>query len=185
MRDCKGIKILLAICPSSRRDEDFLPQPEVFWNLRLSRMGFWPSLFLPSQFPVCWASCHFHLAGFSLPSASTAGAFTELGFCCVWPWLLGGQAKVVSARLNPNHSTIDVRGVCNFPDSVSPQQKFEAMDGPVLQLSFIWQAKENTSLRCEGRLTQRLEKKRDQRPNFGSSYYVFPPSPEPALCKLG
>ena len=27
------------------------------------------------------------------------------------------------------------RGVCNFLSSVSLQQKFEAMDGPVLQLS--------------------------------------------------
>ena len=35
--------------------------------------------------------------------------------------------------------------VCNFLTSVSPQQKFEATDRPVLQLSFIWQTKENTS----------------------------------------
>ena len=48
-----------------------------------------------------------------------------------------------------------VRGVCNFLSYVSPQQKFELMDGPVLQLSFIWQAKENTSLRPEGGPTQR------------------------------
>ena len=34
MRDYIGIKILLAICPSSHRGEDFLPQPEVSWNLR-------------------------------------------------------------------------------------------------------------------------------------------------------
>ena len=136
-------------------------------------MGFWPSLFLLSQFPVCWASCHFHLAGFSSPSASTVGVFTELGFFCVWPWPRGGQAEVVSARLNPSNGTIDVMGVCNFLGSVLLQQKFEATDGPVLQLSFIWQVKENTSLRCEGRLTQRLEKKRDQRPNFGSFYCMF------------
>ena len=49
-----------------------------------------------------------------------------------------------------------VRGVCNFLSSVLLQQKFEATDGPVLQLSFIWQAKENTSLRCEGRPTQKM-----------------------------
>ena len=30
-----------------------------------------------------------------------------------------------------------VGGVCNFLGSVSLQQKFEWMDGPVLQLSFI------------------------------------------------
>ena len=47
-----------------------------------------------------------------------------------------------------------VRGVCNFLGSVSLQQKFEATEGPVLQLSFIWQAKENTPLRREGGPTQ-------------------------------
>ena len=75
-------------------------------------------------------------------------------------------------------------GVCNFLGSVSSQQKFEAMDGPVLQprvvsqmdqcycsvvaqfkcwasvtawlqVSFIWQAKENASLRHEGGPTQK------------------------------
>ena len=29
-RDCKGIKILLGICPSSHRSEDLLPKLEVF-----------------------------------------------------------------------------------------------------------------------------------------------------------
>jgi len=50
-----------------------------------------------------------------------------------------------------------VKGVGNFLGSIPPQQKFEVMDGSVLQLSFIWQAKENMSLRCEGRQTQRRE----------------------------
>ena len=43
----------------------------------------------------------------------------------------------------------NARGVCNFPSSLLLQQKFEVVDGPVLQLSFIWQAKENTSSRHE------------------------------------
>ena len=51
-----------------------------------------------------------------------------------------------------------VRGVCNFLDSVSPQQEFEAMDRPVLQLSFSWQAKKNASLRCEDRPTQKTQR---------------------------
>ena len=34
---------------------------------------------------ACWASCHFHCAGFSLSLTSTVGAFAELGFCCAWP----------------------------------------------------------------------------------------------------
>ena len=51
----------------------------------------------------------------------------------------------------------------------------------LLQLSFICKAKENTSSRHEGRLT---EKKR------GAQFWllflcVFSPPPEPALCKLG
>ena len=64
-----------------------------------------------------------------------------------------------------------VQGVGNFLGSVSPQQKFEVMDGSVLQLSFIWQAKESTFLRCEGRQTRK--EKRSQRLNFGSSFYMF------------
>ena len=95
-----------------------------------------------------------------------------------------GQAKVVSARLNPRNSTIDVIGVCNFLGSVLLQQKFEAMDGPVLQLSFIWHAKENTFLRCEGRLTQKTQKQERPEAQFWLLLlHVFPPSPEP--CKLG
>ena len=49
---------------------------------------------------------------------------------------------LVSARLNPSHGTMHVEGVYNYFDSVLPQQKFEATDGPVLQLIFIWQAKD-------------------------------------------
>ena len=93
-------------------------------------MSFLLSLFLLSWFPACWASCHFHCAGFSLHSAST-----ELSFCCVWPPHHRGRAEVVSARLNLNHGTRDVRGVCNFLSSVSPQQSVTAW----LQLSFIKQ----------------------------------------------
>ena len=43
--DCKGIKILLGIRPSSRRNKDLLPYPEVFWNLRLSCVNFLVSSF--------------------------------------------------------------------------------------------------------------------------------------------
>jgi len=65
-------------------------------------------------------------------SASTTGAYIKWGFCCVWPLPHRGWAEVVSAGLNPSHGTIDVRGICNFLSSVSLQQKFEGMDGPVL-----------------------------------------------------
>ena len=139
-------------------------------------MSFLLSLFLLSQFPACWASCHFHCAEVSLHSASTAGAFADLGFCCVWPLPCRDQAELLSARLNPRNGTIDVRGVCNFLGSVLPQQKFEVTDGSVLQLSFIWQAKENTSSRHEGGPTQTIW--REQKPNFGSCFYVCSPSPD-------
>ena len=43
----------------------------------------------------------------------------------------------------------------------------------VLQLSFIWQAKENTSSRCRGMQTQRNKEKRGTWLNFGSSFYMF------------
>ena len=52
---------------------------------------------------------------------------------------------------------------------------------PQLQLSFIWQAKENKSSRYEDGLTKRREGL-----NFGPSLYMFFSSlPKPALCKLG
>ena len=94
MRDCKGIKILSAICPSSCRNEDFLPQPEL-WNRRLSRVSFLLTLFLLSWFPVRWSSCHFHCAGFFSRSASFPRAFSELSFCCAWPPPHRGRAEVV------------------------------------------------------------------------------------------
>ena len=39
-RDCKGIKIFLAIYSSSYRVGDVLPQLEVLWSLRLSHVSF-------------------------------------------------------------------------------------------------------------------------------------------------
>ena len=81
---------------------------------------------------------------------------------------------------------IHVGGVCNFLSSVSLQQKFEAMDGPVLQLSFIQKAKQNTSLRHQDGPTQKTQTVEKPRLNFGSFFYKFSsPSPEPALGKLG
>ena len=43
----------------------------------------------------------------------------------------------------------------------------------VLQLSFIWQAKENISLRHEGKPTQETQRKEEPSLNFGFSFYVF------------
>ena len=97
-------------------------------------MSFLLSLFFLSRFPACWASCRFPCIRFSLRSASTMEAFAELGFCCAWLLPHRGPAKIVSVRLNPSHGTIFVRVVCDFLSSVSSQQKFEVMEGPVLEL---------------------------------------------------
>ena len=75
------------------------------------------------------------MLGFLLKSTPTVGAFSKLGSYCAWPPPCRGRAEVVSARLNPSHSTIDVRGVCNFLGSVSSQQKFEVTDVKALCVS--------------------------------------------------
>ena len=187
---------MLAIYPSSHRSEDFLPQPEVLGNLRLSCVCFLLGFLLLSQFPAHWASCHFPCTGFSSCSASSAGAFTQLGFCCVFPSPCRGQAEVISARLNPSHSIIYVREVCNFLVSVSLQQKFEALDGPVLQLHVtaacyslvvFARRKESTSSR-HVRLGGPKRHKRRKAPSsiLAPLFVCFLSSPsEPALCKLG
>ena len=131
MRDYKGIKILLAIDPFSHRDKAFLPQQEVFWNLRLNHVSFLLSLFLLSQFPERFLSLPlpWGFFGFSFHR----GSFHRVGLLLCLPSTSQGQAKIVSARSNLRHSTIYVRGECNFLCSVLLQQKFEATDGPVLQ----------------------------------------------------
>ena len=68
----------------------------------------------------------------------------------------------------------------------------------VLQLSFIYKIKENTSLRHEGMLTQKMQRERERdrdRELVGEKERVIPgplaplfmffPPPGPALCKLG
>ena len=112
MSDCKGIKILLAKCPSSDRDEDFLHQPEVSWNLRPRCVSILLSLFLMSWFPALWVSCHFPWVGFSSHSAPNAGASAELGLCCAWLLPCGGRAEIVWAKLNPSHGTVYAEGEC-------------------------------------------------------------------------
>ena len=55
-----------------------------------------------------------------------------------------------------------------------------------LQLSFIWQGKENTPSRHEGGPTQKTQREEKPEAQFWLlSLYVFSPPPEPALCKLG
>ena len=65
-----------------------------------------------------------------------------------------------------------VGGVCNFLASVSPQQRFEMVDqcySSVIAESFIWQTKDSTPSRHEGRPTpkERLQSV------LASSFYTF------------
>ena len=112
--------------------------------------------------------------GFLHCSASTEGAFAELGFCCAWP--LPHAAKVVSARLNTRKGTTDVWGVCSFLGSVSAYQKLEAIARPSVTAQFYLENK-GKSLRREGGLTQKMQREESQRLNFGSSFYGFFSSP--------
>ena len=170
MRDCKGIKILLAICPFSHRDKDLLTrgllesetEPRelsaklVFAVPVSSMLSFW-------SLPLCWISFVFSFHHI---------IFIKLSFHSTPPPLSKGRAVVVSARLNLSHGTRDVRGVCNFLGSVSPQQRFEMADqcySSVTAQSFIGQAKESTTSRCEGGPTPKA------RPQsvLTSSFYTF------------
>ena len=95
-----------------------------------------------------------------------------LGLCLAGGGVGVGQAEVVSVRLSLSHSTRNVRGMCNFLGSVSPQQRFEMADwcySSVTAQSFIRQAKESTPWKREGRLTP---KERTQSVLL-SSFYTF------------
>ena len=84
----------------------------------------------------------------------------------VWVLALPSTFFKTHSFYSSNLFFLIVKGVCNFLGSVSPQQKFEAVDEPVLPLRvtahFYLQAKENTFSRREGRpptqKTQREEK---------------------------
>ena len=135
MRDCKGIKILLDICPSSHRGEDFLPQPKVFWNLRLSCMNVLPSLFLPSQFPACWASCYLPCAGFSSLFSFHWGSFCWVGLLLC----LASASRVLSwgcfSQVKSKKWHKICRGSVKFPWFCLAAAKIWN-DRPVLQLSY-------------------------------------------------
>ena len=59
----------------------------------------------------------------------------ELGSCCAWLPPCRGCAEVVSARLNPSHSTIDIMRVYVPRFFVSSQQRFGATDIKALSVS--------------------------------------------------
>ena len=87
------------------------------------------------------------------------------------------------ARVKQLFSWYICRGQCVISSILSRHSKnlkrqTEQCCSSVLQLSFIWQAKENTSLRHVGGLTQQMQREEKPRLNIGSSFYVFllPPS---------
>ena len=82
------------------------------------------------------------------PMVCTPGKNTRLGSHSLLQRIFPTQGsnpgllhyRQVLYHLSPQRSskTVEgVEGVCNFLGSVSLQQKFEVMDGPVLLLSFI------------------------------------------------
>ena len=81
-------------------------------------------------------------------------------------------------------------GVCNFLSSVLSKQKFEAMDGPVLQLrvtaQFYLESKGKYILEAWGHADPKDVKGREAPGLILVLFlYVFSPPPGPALCKLG
>ena len=77
-----------------------------------------------------------------------------------------------------------VRRVYNFLCSVSPQQRFEMADECYSSITahiFIWQTKDSTPSRCEGRHTQRRSLNLSWLPSFTC---LSPLHLEPAPCKL-
>ena len=87
-----------------------------------------------------------------------------------------------------------VRGVCNFLGSVSPQQKFEETDRPVLQLSFVSKQRKIHPRGVRVGWPKRHTEKRSPQLNFGSFFcfsllslslsYVNWPSQEDCLFYL-
>ena len=81
---------------------------------------------------------------------------------------------------------VTVRGVCNFLGSVLLQQKFEVTDRSVLQLSLFGKQRK---IHPRGVTLSQMgwHKRCEERKGLilATHFMVFPPPPEPALCKLG
>ena len=91
------------------------------------------------------------------------------------PWTARRSNESILKEISPEYS-LEAWGefiIYNFLGSVSPQQKFKATDGPVLQLSFIWKPKKihPQGVRVGG--PKGREEKRGPRLNFGSCFCMF------------
>ena len=109
-----------------------------------------------------------------------------MGFCCAWPQPYGGQAKVVSARLNPRNGTIYVGGVCNFSSVLSHHSKnLKQWTNQCYSSVFLGKTKDSMPSGSEGELTQKT-KRREASVLLGFLLlYICLLPAEPALCKLG
>ena len=123
---------------------------------------------------------HSSVLPWRIPRTGEPGGLLSMGSHRVghdWSDLAAVEYQII---LSLNH--LIVGGVCNFLGSVLSQQKFEAMDGlvlqlyvtssvkPVLQLSSIQKLKENTPSRHEGELTLMIH--REEKPP-GQSWLLF------------
>ena len=83
-----------------------------------------------------------------------------MDFYCAWSLPCWGQAEVVSTRLNPNHGTRYVGGVCHFLrlSHCRKDLKWRTSVTDQLQLSFIQQAKNSRPLMHEGMLNPKGER---------------------------
>ena len=91
--------------------------------------------------------------------------------------------------INPSQSLAPLGGVCYFLGSVLSQQKFEATEGPVLQLhvttQFCLESKGKYILQLWGMPTQKTQREeRPPGPILAPLFMFFSPPPEPALRKL-
>ena len=89
---------------------------------------------LLSQFPACWASCHFHWAGFPSRLASTAWPLTDLGFCCVWLLPVGAKLRLLKPVTSKSRHQM-CQGSVQFPRFCLATAKIWN-GGPVSQFSY-------------------------------------------------
>ena len=106
-----------------------------------------------------------------------AGAFAELGFCSAWSLPRGGQAEVVSARLNPRNSTVEVGGMCNF---LGPVSTAKIWSNGWTRVKALWYSsvlfRKQRKIHPRGMRAgrpKRREERRNFQVNFGSFLYMF------------
>ena len=196
---------MLGICSSSHRSEDLLPQPEVFWNLRLSHVSFLLSSFFTVpvsstmgllSLPLCWFLCvqlpprlllSWARAVLGLFLAGAAPRLFQPGYIRVTAPSMSGECVIslVLSRHNKNLKQWTLKPSDRPCLSCRTDQCYSSL----LQLSFIWKIRENTSSRREGMPTQRTQREERvserEAPGPLAPLLCVSPSPGPAPCNLG